>query len=195
MDDTDPFSGAGFFGTGIESQDHPYTTKDSAWGVDIRVRVRPRITVGYSQSVSNSGATRGYYAPDSDHFRSVSFFADYSVESRAALIHWHPMTRLRVGAGPAFHTLQFEPLGTAQGVEERKTGWVAEAGFAFLNRKYVLGEVTARYRGMPALSVPSMTLREDFPFSSEPYSVTLPATDVRLQHWTLGIGFGLKFGS
>lgn len=196
MDDTDPFGG-GFFSAGSERVAHPYSNTDPAAGLDLRVRLRPRISVGFSRSTSNIGGTHGYYAPDPGGVRAVSFLADYSVRSLALTVNWHPASHVRLGVGPASHEVRFSPLQAPTAAkEERNVGWVAETGYAFINRKYFFSEATARYRGVGALAVDGMTVVEPFDFGApDTLTVTLPPTTVRFHHWTVAVGFGLKFGS
>ena len=181
--------GGGFFGT--ESVAHPFTDRGLTWGLDLRMRVRPRVSVGLNLARSNDGATYGYEG--ASFLESLNFSSEYSMETVAPVITWHPTPRLRVGAGPALQRLRYvSPEGNVS-LRRNTVGVLAQAGLMFWDGKSWFSELTGQYRGVGALDVPDVTLSAE-PFMREgpPHTVVIPANDVPFQNWSLGVSLGFR---
>ena len=72
-------------------------------------------------------------------------------------------------------------------------GWTAQAGLAFLDRRRVFSEISARYHGMGSVRLEEVTLTgSSFP-GEPPQVIVVPASDLAFSHWTVGVSFGVKF--
>ena len=189
MTDQNPFGG-GFFGTDPVSL--PNSDRGPAWGLDVRVRVRPRLSVGLNVASSNDGSTYGYEAPVG-FSNGIGFTGVHSMQTIAPVLTWHPTPRLRLGAGPALQRMKYESPEAGLSLRENSVGVLAQAAYMFWDGRLFFSEVTAQYRGVRALSVPSVTLTDDpyFPSEDPVQTVVLPARDVPFQNWSVGVSFGV----
>jgi len=180
--------GGGFFGTGPVH--HPYTDEFLGWSADLRVRVRPRLTVGFSAGRSNAGSTYGH---NGAFLNALDFQADYSVTTIAPVITWHPDRRLRLGAGPALQRATFASPQAGVDIRKNMLGWTAQAGLAFFDGRRLFSEIAARYHGMGTVGLSDVTLNGTS-FMAEPApSIVIPAMDVTFSHWSIGVTLGVKF--
>jgi hypothetical protein len=189
MADENPFGG-GFFGTAAVAA--PTSDRGAAWGFDVRMRVRPRFSVGLNVARSNNGSTYGYDAPL--YFSGgIGFTGIHSMQTIAPMLTWHPASRVRLGVGPALHQMKYESPEAGLSLRENSLGMLAQAAFMFWDGKWFFSEITGQYRGVGALSVPSVTLTE-VPYSSgDPLqTVVLPARDVPFQNWSVGVSLGMR---
>ena len=190
MNDVNPFGG-GWFGS--DPRTPPSTDRYASWSGDVRVRVRPRVSVGLNVSKSNDGSTYGYDAGPQTTF-GVSYTAEYSMTTVAPVITCHPTTRLRLGDGPAVQRLKYSSVDTNMHLRKNAVGVLAQAAYMFWDGKSFFSEVTGQYRGVQSMSVPDVTLTAPsfFPSGAPDYTLVVPGGDVPFQNWSVGVSFGMR---
>ena len=192
MVDGFPFRG-GLFDPAAVSD--PSSDRGVALGLDVRVRVRPRFSIGLNVARSNEGSMYGYDAPVqfSDGI-GIGFTAVYSMQTVASVFTWHPTPRVRLGAGPALQRMKYESTEAGLSLRDNALGMVAQAAFMFWDGKSFFSEITGQYRGVGALSVPSVTLTDSpyLPSAAPVHTVVLPTHEVPFQNWSVGVSFGFR---
>ncbi len=177
----------GGFGFQSGPQPYPDTYPIFSWTADLRVRVRPRLSLGLSAEGANSITSGRREGPG---LQIYSYDARHMVMSIAPTITWHARRRWRVGGGPALSRVAL--LNSAAAIEtyENQFGWLGQTAFAFVDREAFFLELAGAYVRMGRVSVPAVTVPSLY--RPDPGPVSLPATDIGYSHWTLGVNIGLK---
>jgi hypothetical protein len=160
------------------------------WHVNVQRRLSPWYGVGFVGGHAGIGYTVGQKRDTGDYL-SVS----YGVTTLAPVFVVGPARGFHAAAGPAFYSVtnrgssSSSPQDARQSDSDRKIGLVTRLGLAVPARSRVFGEVLVEYRLLGEI--------EAGPFSTDGslsrVVSTLPATSVRMNHWFIGVGAGVRF--
>jgi hypothetical protein len=161
-----------------------FGTIGTPYWLDARYSVRAPWSVSFQYSRVPIGQTSGFRAPM--HFLHV----DYEVWTVAGTVAW---TRgpVSLGAGPAMFTGRSKELGPgASDWASRSTaGMLAEAVVHLPGRTRFFLDMRAQYRHAGRMTVGPYT-----PFAWPAGSpAPFPASEVRFNHWFVGVGPGVRF--
>lgn len=191
---------AGLDGNGVNwfSDDpitHPKVKTEATWvGADIRVRIRPTLSVGLFFSQSAPAAAWGYQG---EFLNDVNLSTEASLTTISPVVSYHPLPRLRLGIGPALYRMTFDADAreASYRTSENKLGWSAHAGFAVLNRSRIYSELTLQYLGAPSLTTGGFVLESAPAYEEQvPIVIFVPLSTIDYRRLAIGISFGVKLG-
>jgi hypothetical protein len=181
-------SGGCFFDLCFGPTSMPYSGggrvfRDS-WTASINRRIGRRLGVSVTGGHTLIGWTNGRQ-------RGTGAYIEIETEMThvAPLVTFQPTPGVRVGAGPAVFSTTFArtgPGGTQPLDTTRQPGLLAEASLTFPRRSRVFVELSAQQRWLGRQPLGPIDLLPDEP-------ATFPQTQVRVTHWFIGLGAGLRF--
>jgi hypothetical protein len=171
-----------FFGSG--ERDYPRSTGGGAWFAEVRVPVAARFAAGLLAGRTGTGTTHGYRRD----WLSLSLGYDTRLVAPVGSIELLPW--LHVGGGPAFVRTTVARVGGSMGREvaqHQQTGAVGLVNVATPARRRLFLDLHAEYRKIGTITA------GPYEVSSLDSHAIFPATTVRLDHWLLGGGLGIRF--
>jgi hypothetical protein len=179
-----------FFDFCLPGVSHPFSTTGRAyrdsWTASVNRRVRPRLGVSVAAGRTLIGWTTG------QHRTTFTFLEIETTMSHVApLVTFTPAAGLRLGIGPGIFTTAFARTGLDRQAltTTRRPGLLAEASLTFPRRSRVFAELSLQERLVgrqplgPIDSFDALTGG----------TATFPRTQVRVAHWFIGLGAGVRF--
>jgi hypothetical protein len=180
-------SGGCFFGLCFEPTTMPYSAHARAyrdsWTAALNRRIGPHLGVGVTGGRTLIGWTNGRHRGTGTYLE-----IETAMTHVAPLVTFTPTPGVRVGVGPGIFSTTFartglypQPLTTT-----RRPGLLADASLTFPRRSRVFAELSAQQRWLGRQPLG--------PIEVEPDGLaTFPQTQVRVTHWFIGLGAGVRF--
>jgi hypothetical protein len=148
---------------------------------------KPSFGVGIILSRSDLGGVQGHRYP------WMYVRTEYSVTTIAP-IFFVKAAGLKLGIGPAFHSVSSIINENTLQKRQERFGFVADFGFVFPEKSLFFMEIKTQYRFVGKVEIgpyeDKSVLSEYYP---ENISHSLPATTVNYSHWFIGAGIGFRF--
>jgi hypothetical protein len=148
---------------------------------------KPSFGAGIILSRSHLGGVQGHRSP------WMYVRTEYSVTTIAP-IFFVKAAGLKLGIGPAFHSVSSVINESVLQKRQNRFGFVADLGFVFPDESLFFMEIKAQYRFVGKVEIgpyeEKSVLSEDYP---DNISHTLPAVQVNYSHWFIGAGIGFRF--
>lgn len=161
---------------------HARAYRDS-WTAGINRRIGPRLGVGVTGGRTLIGWTNGRHRGTGTYLE-----IETAMTHVAPLVTFTAMPGVRVGVGPGIFSTTFartgldpQPLTTT-----RRPGLLAEASLTFPRRSRVFAELSAQQRWLGRQPLGPIEVVPDG-------LATFPQTQVRVTHWFIGLGAGVRF--
>jgi hypothetical protein len=180
-------SGGCVFGLCFAPTPMPYSMHARAyrdtWSADVNRRLRRGLGVGLVSGRSLLGWTTGRHDPSGAFFE-----VETAVTHVVPVVTFMPAAGVRVGAGPGLFTTTFTRTGPERQTLDtvRRPGLLAAATLTFPRRTRVFVELSGQERWLA---------RQPFgPVDVQPAEgVVFPESRVRVSHWFIGLGIGVRF--
>ena len=160
---------------------HPHSTGElgSVW-FDADYSVRPPWGVGLSYDKTKMGSTVGFHNPS-------QYLVVHDVVTSVAALASRAFGPAQLGAGPAWYSARTYEEQTATLTRHSRLGVIMQAGLRLPAHTTMYLDVSLQYRYVGQETVG--------PFTPAPQQqvIRAPETDVRFNHWFLGVGPGLRF--
>jgi len=168
--------------------EHPHGDRGPVpWMLEAGFAIRPRLAVSAMFANSRLGTMSGY----SGETGELTFGRD--IRSYAALISYAPLERVRIGVGPALHSLRVqrssEALGSLQESGTRRVGAVIDTTIDVVRTRRVMLSLKGQYRIAGSASTDSLAVG----FAGIPHGVAFGFTDLPFNHLFLGFGLSVRF--
>lgn len=180
-------SGGCFFDLCFGPSSTPYSMHARAyrdsWTAGINRRIGPRLGVSVTGGRTLIGWTTGRQRGTGAYLE-----IETAMTHVAPLVTFQPTPGVRVGVGPGLFSTTFAPTGLdpQPPPTTRRPGLLAEASLTFPRRSRLFAELSAQERWLGRQPLGPIDVRPDG-------LATFPQTRVRVTHWFIGLGAGVRF--